>query len=82
MRFVCRISDGTPARLVFEHGHHGVDLVFRYVASLDSLGTGKLGFDSKRSPRPMRFSAPGVSKMTRLSMPLATLNEMRFVMFA
>ena len=30
----------------------------------------------------MRFSAPGVSKMTRLSMPLATLNEMRFVMFA
>lgn len=29
--------------LVFEHGHHGVDLVFRYVASLDSLGTGELG---------------------------------------
>ena len=37
---------------------------------------------NSKSPKPIRFSAPGVSSTTRLSMPLATLNAMRFVMFA
>ena len=46
------------------------------------MGFAYSGLLRSRSPRPMRFSAPGVSKMTRLSMPLATLKAMRLVMLA
>ena len=46
------------------------------------LGLGHAGVENSMSPRPTSFSAPGWSRMTRLSIALATLKAMRLVMLA
>ncbi len=51
------------------------------VGALDADGLGVLRLAAKHVPMPMRFSAPVESRMTRESMPEATVSPMRQVMF-
>lgn len=59
-----------------------VDLVIRNKTALDTTGLAQSTFENSMSPKPVSFSAPIWSMMTRESMPVATLKAIRLVMFA